>query len=63
MIRNIKYPLRYREKAVGASLYGRDTQPILELRAEHSSKLRRVLPSQRYGIGFPVPMSADIIRI
>ena len=63
MIRNIKYPICCREKADGVSLYRKDTQPILELRAERKSKHRRVLPSQRYGIGYPIPMSADNIRI
>ena len=52
MIRNSKYPLRCREKAVGVSLYRKDAKPILELRAESNSKHRRVLPLQRYGIGF-----------
>lgn len=47
MKRNIKHPRSHREKAVAASLHGKDAQPILELRAEHSSKYRRALPSQR----------------
>ena len=34
MIRNSKHPGNYREQAVGASLHGKDAQPIFELCAE-----------------------------
>ena len=58
MTRNSRYLIRLREKAVGASLHGADTEPVFEPHAEMSSKRCRVLPSQRVcGIGpFPLPI-------
>ena len=62
MIRNSKYQIGRREEAVGASLCRKDTQPILELRAEITVSVAG-LSRHREKVWFFVPRARIFIRI